>query len=114
MTPAGRLGESLFNGFVRTVSDESLKQVIARVRAGDDYHHDDFLIMERLIEGEAEADEEALIEEYRAFEEEALKLITQLETRAKIEVLAHELFALGEAASLDIALIDVDESDGGS
>ncbi len=111
VTLAGRLGETLIVGDRRDASDHWLRQVIEKLRAGEEEHHDDFIVMSHLMSGDVNAADEILIDQFRAFEEETEELLLRPDIRAKIVALAEALARRKDGQMGDEAMATVDEAE---
>jgi hypothetical protein len=96
MLLAGRLAEEMVPGVDASVSDEWLRSVIRRLRAGDtEIANDDDAKVLTALGVEALTDEE-LISDYRALEEETRKLLEDPDISRAIDALARALLREGK------------------
>jgi hypothetical protein len=110
ITLAGRLGEVIMVE-ERAVTDEYLRDVIQRVRAGDPNDHDDFVVIRDLLAADPHCADELLIEEYRDAEEETAELLLQPEVRAKIVALVEALVLRWDGQIGEEAMTLMDETE---
>jgi hypothetical protein len=111
MLLAGRLAEEIATGEPREANDDWLRRVLKRLRAGDAEiaDHDDAKVLSMFLVG-GDSDDLA-IEEYRALEAEAKKLLAEPSIQAGIEAAARALLRQPEGEMGSEAMTIVDDTE---